>query len=232
MAGVITHMVIAREIIKLLPEGTIRDQGLFYLGNLAPDAIHAREGYIREYKMHTHFRDNIPDMEFELEEHQRAYRKRIVDFIADHKNREDGLNDLYLGYVAHILSDEWFMRTVRKEFCEVMNELGIAQTDPRFFEYIVSDMNRNDLLLVKQYDEMNEIKQQIETVSLHPVEEFISYQEMKISMDWLIYRHFYEEHELISPKYISYERMTRFLTEAASYVVRMLSEKDSPIQMW
>jgi hypothetical protein len=232
MAGVITHMVIAREIIKLLPEGTIHDQGLFYLGNLAPDAIHAREGYIREYKKHTHFRDHIPDQEFEQEEHQKAYRKRIVDFIADHKNRNDGLDDLYRGYVVHILSDEWFMLTVRKEFCAVMSELGIAQTDPRFFDYIVTDMNRNDLLLVEQYEEMNEIRQQLEKISLQPVEDYLSYQEMKASMDWMLQRHFYEEHELTPPKYISYERMTRYLTEAANYVVKRLSEKDSPIQMW
>jgi hypothetical protein len=232
MAGVITHMAIAREIIKLLPEGTIHDQGLFYLGNLAPDAIHAREGYVREYKKHTHFRDHIPDPEFELEENQKAYRKRIEEFVTNNRYREDGLKDLYRGYVSHILSDEWFMRTVRKEFCEVMDGLGIAQMDPRFFEYIVTDMNRNDLLLVKHYEEMNEIRQQLEKLSLQPVEDYLSLQEMKASMDWMLQRHFYDEHELTTPKYISYDRMRIYLVEAANYVVGRLSEKDSPIQMW
>ncbi|MBP1755301.1 MAG: hypothetical protein H6Q59_1699 [Firmicutes bacterium] len=232
MAGVITHMVIAREIIKLLPEGTICNPGLFYLGNLAPDAIHAREGYIREYKKHTHFRDNIPDQDFEVEEHQTAYRKRVVDFITENKFREDDMIDLYRGYVTHILSDERFILTIRKEFCEVMNERGIAQNDPRFFRYIVTDMNRNDLLLVERYEEMDEIRQQLEKVIVQPVDEYLSYQEMKISMDWLLRRHFHEENELVLPRYISYERMTSYIKEAASYVVKLLSQKDSKVQMW
>jgi type III secretory pathway component EscV len=124
------------------------------------------------------------------------------------------------------------MLTVRKEFCKEMSNLGIAQNDPRFFEYIVTDMNRNDQLLVEQYEEMEEIKQQLEEVIVHPVEDYLSYQEMKTSMDWLIHRHFYEKHDLLLPKYISYDRMTSYIQEAASHVVRTLAEKDSPLQLW
>ncbi len=232
MAGVMTHMVIAREIIKLLPEGTIQDEGLFYLGNLAPDAIHAREGYIREYKKHTHFRDNIRDMEFEQEENQSAYRKRLNEFIAKHRDREDGLYDLYRGYVAHILTDELFMLTVRKEFCEAMEGLGIAQSDPRFFEFIIRDMNRNDMLLVNLYEDMEEVKRQVEQVPIHQIDDFLSYQEMKDCMEWLIRRHFYEEHELVPPVYITNDRTIAFVQAAATQIVRKLSEKESPIRMF
>jgi hypothetical protein len=232
MAGVITHMVIAREIIKLLPEGTIQEDGLFYLGNLAPDAIHAREGYIRDFKKHTHFRDNIRDMDFLLEENQIAYRKRIQEFIATHRDRKDGLYDLYRGYVAHILSDELFFRTVRAEFCEVMDKLNIAQNDPRFFDYIIRDMNRNDMLLVKRYNDMEEVKRQIEQVPIHPIDNLLSHQEMKDSMNWLIRRHFYEEDELIPPVYISYDRTVTFIQSAANDIITKMSDKDSPISMF
>jgi hypothetical protein len=232
MAGIITHMVIAREIIKLLPGGTIQDEGLFYLGNLAPDAIHAREGYIRDFKKHTHFRDNIRDIDFLQEENQITYRKRLEEFIARHRGRNDGLYDLYRGYVAHILSDELFFRTVRAEFCEVMDKLTIAQNDPRFFEYIINDMNRNDILLVKRYDDIEEIKRQVEQVPIHQIDDLLSYQEMKDSMEWLIRRHFYEEHELILPVTISYDRTVAFVHAAAEEVVAKLSGKDSQIRMF
>ncbi len=232
MAGLITHMVIAREIIKLLPKGIIQEEGLFYLGNLAPDAIHAREGYIRDFKKHTHFRDNIRDIDFLLKDNQIAYRKRLEGFIVKNRDRNDGLYDLYRGYVAHVLTDELFIRTVRAEFCEVMDKLNIAQNDPRFFDYIIRDMNRNDMLLVKRYDEIEEVKRQIEQVPIHQIDDLLSHQEMKDSMEWLIRRHFYEEHELIPPVYISYDRTVEFVQAAANEVVAKLSGKDSRIRMF
>ena len=232
MAGVITHMVIAREIIKLLPKGTIQDEGLFYLGNLAPDAIHAREGYIRDFKKHTHFRDNIRDIDFLQEENQIAYRKRLQEFIATHSDRNNGLYDLYRGYVAHILSDELFIRTVRAEFCEAMDNLNIAQNDPRFFDYIIRDMNRNDMLLVKRYDDIEEVKSQIEQVPIHQIEDLLSHQEMKDSMEWLIRRHFYEEDDLKPPVYITYDRTAAFVQSAAKEIIAKISDKDSPICMF
>ena len=232
MAGVITHMIIAREIIKLLPKGSIQEEGLFYLGNLAPDAIHAREGYIRDYKRHTHFRDNIRDIDFLEEKNQIAYRDRLSEFITANKDRTDGLCDLYRGYVAHVLADELFVRTVREEFCRVMEELDVAQNDPRFFEYIIQDMNRNDMLLVSRYEDIEEVKRQVEAVPIHPIDDFLSHQEMKDSMEWLIRKHFYEEQELVPPVYITYDRTVAFIQAAAQEIVAKLTEKNSRFCMF
>lgn len=231
MAGVITHMVIACEIIKRLPKGTLKEESLFYLGNLAPDAIHAREGYVRDLKKHTHFRDDILDKDFELQENQAKYREKLAKFIEQNKDREGGLFELYLGYVAHILTDELFMITVRKEFCMVMEQQGIAQSDRLFFEYIIDDMNRNDLLLVKHYDAIEEVKEKLSQVKIHPIDNYLSYEEMDICMRWMITRHFVEEHELLEPRYISYQRTISFIREAADYIVSKLSEEGSPFQM-
>ncbi|MDF2941456.1 MAG: hypothetical protein K0S01_314 [Herbinix sp.] len=226
MAGVITHMVIAREIIKLLPENTIVDQGLFYLGNLAPDAIHARADYERAYKKHTHFRDDILDMEFGQEDNLAIFHGRLIDFINDNKGRKDGLLDLYRGYVVHILTDELFMLTVRKEFCALMEEQGIAQNDKRFFEYIVTDMNRNDLLLVENYEGSSEIRHLMEEVPIYPIENYLSKQEIEISRDWLIHRHFIEAHESLEPRFISYERNWQFIQMAVVSIIEKLTKGD------
>lgn len=225
MAGVITHMVIAREISKRLPEGTIEDMGLFYLGNLAPDAIHAREGYIRPYKMHTHFRDDISDRDFEKEENMTLFYGRITDFITEHRNREDGLLDLYRGYITHILTDELFILTLREEFREAMKKQGIVQNDPLFFEYIVADMNRNDYLLVKNYEGSKEIRVSMEQVPIHPITDYLSEKEMCLCRDWLIRQHYYDEHELLQPRHISYERMNEFIQMAAEDIVKRLTEE-------
>lgn len=224
MAGVITHLVIADKMLKYLPEGIIKNKGLFYLGSFAPDAIHAREGYIREYKKHTHFRDEIPDRDFEEPEYFTQYKERLIDFIHQNKDRKDELLDLYRGYVVHILTDELFMLSIRKEFCEVMRQLGIDQNDKPFFDNIVRDMNRNDMLLVHHYDNMNEIKLQLELVSMYPIDGYISVEEMQISRDWLLDQHFYKGHEILQPDYISYKRMLTFIHNAAEQITKRLTD--------
>ncbi len=224
MAGVITHLVIAREMLKILPENTIRQEGLFYLGNLAPDAIHAREGYIRAHKKHTHFRDDIPDTDFEFPENYARYRERLAEFINKNRDRSDDIIDLYRGYVVHILTDELFVLTIRKEFCGIMSALGIGQNDRRFFDYIVADMNRNDMQLVYHYEGMDEIRRYMEEIAVCEVAGYISTQEMSISRDWLIHQHFILEQEELQPVYISYDRMLEFIQLAAREIVKRLSE--------
>ena len=224
MAGVITHMVVAREINKRLPEGTIQNMGLFYLGNLAPDAIHAREGYIRDYKKHTHLRDDILDKDFETESNRIIFHERVRQFILKYRELEDGYLDLYRGYISHILTDELFVLTRRKEFCEIMEQQGIGQGDPLFFEYIVADMNRNDLMLVKNYEGSDEIKKTLEQTPAIPVDHYISEKEMQISKDWLLYQHFYIKNEELQPRVISYDSMLQFVHMAADNIVSRLSD--------
>lgn len=224
MAGVITHMVIAKEIGKRLKEGTIENMDLFYLGNLAPDSIHAREGYIRSYKKHTHLRDDIPDKDFGREENLNLFHERVAQFICNNRDRTDGLLDLYRGYVVHLLTDELFMLTVREEFCNKMKKLDIEQNNPLFFEYIVMDMNRNDLLLVKEYKDCEEIRKCMEQVTICSVEGYLSEKEMYISRDWLVHQHYYEKYEPAQPRFITYERMLQFIYMAADDIVKRLSE--------
>lgn len=232
MAGLITHMVVIREILKLLPENTIQDVGLFYLGSLAPDAVHQREGYVRAFKKHTHFRDDIPDRDFELPENYKVYQRRLIDFINDNINRSDNLLDLYRGYVVHILADELFLTTVRKEFCDTMKEKGIDQNDHFFFEYIVTDMMRNDSLLTERYEDIDEIRSYLEQVKVQAVESYISEKELEGSLKWLLQYYFYLGHEKQQPVYISYQRTLEFIHTAASEITKRLSDNDSLPKMF
>lgn len=227
MAGVITHMVVAREIQKLLPEGTIKNMGLFYLGNLAPDAIHARENYIRAYKKHTHFRDDINDKDFSQKKNLELFHQRVTEFILENRDQRDDLLDLYRGYVSHILTDELFILTLREEFCRILEQQQIPQSDPRFFEYIVTDMNRNDFLLVRDYEDCDEICKSLEEVPDYPIKGYISEKEMHICREWLLHQHFYEKNDFLPPRFISYEKMLSFIRLAAADVVKRLSEDRS-----
>lgn len=222
MAGVITHLVIANEILKLIPEGVIKDKGLFYLGSIAPDAVHSRENYIRIYKKHSHFRDEIPDKDFHKPENYKIYLERLINFIRRNVSRNDELIDLYRGYVVHIITDELFVLSVRQEFCDTMIKYGIEQDNSLFFKYIVNDMTRNDMLLLSSYEEIETIRNEIEKAAVYSIEDYVSSQELSDCRDWLIRHHFIEKRDIIMPVYISFDRTLSFINWAAEEIVTRL----------
>ncbi len=223
MAGLAAHLIITREIHKLLPEGTIGDVGQFYAGSIAPDAIHVRENYIRSDKKHIHLRDDIPDKDFIEEASLKLFRQRVSDFILEHRNREDGLLDAYRGYVVHLLTDELYLLTIRQEFVQRMKELGISQQDREFFHRVVNDMHRNDFLLIYNDRETAEIKYHLEQVKPFGMEPYLTKEEISESRKWVINRFFYEEYELLEPVYTSFESTKEFVRMAAADIKNRLS---------
>lgn len=229
MAGLITHMAVAREINKQLPKGTIGNLGLFYLGNLAPDAIHVREGYERALKKHTHFRDDILDREFGEKKNLELFHHRLTDFINEYKDFEDELFDLYRGYVVHNLVDELYILTIREEFCKTFMEFGIDQDDPLFIESVITDMIRNDFILIKNYEGIDEIRSCLEKAPVYPVSDFIRKEEINSCREWLLSYYIYGVHEILPPVFIRFDETLEFIRMAAENIVIRLSEgKDFP----
>ena len=54
MPHTITHLAIADKIYVILGGEVIKNLPLFFGGNLAPDAIHAKKDYQRADKKHSH----------------------------------------------------------------------------------------------------------------------------------------------------------------------------------
>lgn len=227
MAGIFVHLVIAREIIKQLPQGTIKDEGLFYAGSIAPDAIHSRAGFVRADKKHTHLRDDILDSELEKADNLSLFHKRVTDFIFEHRDRENLLWDFYRGYVVHILTDELFVLTVRREFSEAMKQLGLIDRDQKYYEYILTDINRNDLFISANYKEKQEIKEKLRQVGPHYLEGYLSEEELRNSLNWAYHRYFCEEHILLEPVYMSHESILTFIDMATRNIIERLSEGES-----
>lgn len=53
MPFLMTHLHIAKNIYHRVPEA-IKDLSQFYLGNIAPDAVHNRIGFTSEHKKASH----------------------------------------------------------------------------------------------------------------------------------------------------------------------------------
>ncbi len=156
MAGSVEHMAVAVELLRedQRQKGSflkLKDPVHFVLGNLAPDGIMSRKGYVRSMKMHTHFRDGIPDWEFTREDHQKVFHQRIRSFCAQMLPEPALDRDLYLGYVTHILTDEIFMKTIRQEFMEKIAAIGLTDRDAETFEHFTYDVNQIDFRLGREY---------------------------------------------------------------------------------
>ncbi len=232
MAGLAAHLLIARELQKILPNGTIGNMGQFYAGSIAPDAVHSRINYVRAHKKHTHLRDDIADTEFIREENLSLFRQRVADYILEHRTGEDGLLDVYRGYVAHLLTDELYFLTLRQEFVLDMEKLGIGQTDQEFFQRVIADMHRNDFLLLYHDRELDQIRYHLEQVTPFGLEPMLSEEEITDSRRWVIDRFFYEAYDLQEPVTISFERTKEFVRFAAEDIKSRLSEGGSLPRMF
>ncbi len=224
MAGIMTHLVIAREILMRLPRETIPEEALFYMGAFGPDAIHSRKDFVRADKKHTHLRDDIPDPEFVQTENVELFHVRLAEFIHKYCFREDGLKDLYKGYVVHLLTDELYMLTIREEFNKIMMELGIEQLDPKYFHCIIEDMTRNDDFLMEHYEGVMEIREKVEQAPAHSIDDLLSKNEMNDCREWVIRRYYMDKIEHNLPEYITYERTEQFIMTAVKDIIDRLSD--------
>jgi len=231
MAGLATHLIIAREVLKLLPEGLIKDKGDYYTGSIAPDAIHSRAGFVRADKKRTHLRQNIPDDDFHEKENLDLFHSRISDLIETCKDREEYL-DFYRGYLVHLLTDELFVLHIRRDFTELMNQRGIATNDREYYTSIVTDMHRIDFLLIKDYEGVDEIKTSLLNAKDIAMEGLLSKEEIRDSRNWVIDRYFsgnkptgQPEFQNQLPEYIDYDRILDFVPFAAQDIAFRLSGK-------
>lgn len=130
------HLCVANRLLNHLAVG---DPGAYYLGSIAPDGIHTREGRApREVK------------EDKLRSHLGARGGRLRDgesvdgFVADavaFMRRRDGSpdRDFFVGYGVHLLTDiPWFTQ-VYEPFTRRYRESGAPAEDERRAYYIDVD---------------------------------------------------------------------------------------------
>ena len=249
MAGSVEHMAVAVELLRedQRQQGSflkLKDPVHFVLGNLAPDGIMSRKGYVRSMKMHTHFRDGIPDWEFTREDHQKVFHQRIRSFCAQMLSEPALDRDLYLGYVTHILTDEIFMKTIRQEFMEKIAAIGLTDRDAETFEHFTYDVNQIDFRLGREYPgikraedclrcedpcsilEMVEPERKADPDAAKPAERaaMITSEELADSREWV--RNFFFDQALApqKPVYYTYDRAAEFIGEAAAFIKQKLPE--------
>jgi len=125
--AVAVRLVVAREPTGSpesadTPEST--DSAEFYLGSIAPDAIHTRDGAGRSEKLDTHFAHGYP-RQYDL--------GALGAMLAEHRVGGE-LVSFAEGYAAHVLTDRLWQDTLVAAFRQRMQREG-AELDLRALYY-------------------------------------------------------------------------------------------------
>lgn len=187
MAGTLMHLVIAD---RLLTQLSIQNPALFYCGNLAPDAIMNREGYNRDMKRHTHFKDGIRLHELKEADNFQIYRARFLNFYQTYVKKEDPHYELFLGYVVHMLVDELYVLHFRDRYCNQLLSQGRPVDDPEFWPQFGKDVDRIDYALVQLYPFHYPMPETLLSENDYEIPGYITSKELEDSKNYIIQKLF------------------------------------------
>ncbi len=95
-----THLHIAKKIYQHNPEA-ISNLSQFFIGNIAPDAVHNRAGYVSDYKKTSHL--CVGDESWGKHTNNDEWIENVLGFLRI--NRDSANYDFICGYCCHVLSD-------------------------------------------------------------------------------------------------------------------------------
>lgn len=200
---------------------TIVAYDYFIAGNICPDGIMARKGYVRDMKKHTHFRDCIPDCDFHKKENRALFHKRLESFMENSFNsfKTDNERSLYLGYWVHMLADEMFVVQIRPEFLKNISVTGLTEENMETFKYFSRDVDAVDFRIVNKYNGIQRIYNALSAIKPYEISGMVTEEELTDSRKWILQYFFETEHtKTAEPIYISYNRMMEFIKDAASKI--------------
>ncbi len=224
MAGTATHLAIADILYAKLGKKIINNPSLYFSGNIAPDAVHARTNYQRSDKKHTHLTEGISGSDFKNADKVTVFHERLRIFAKNYYHVQEPDSDLYLGYITHLITDELFNIHIRQQFVAAMEIEGISQEDPEFFRRIIHDIESVDSVIVNRYPYMQNIHSLLENVWDYEIHDYISADEINRSKRWVLDTFFSSASAKDDFKYYSYESACSFIHFAAEHILYRLIE--------
>lgn len=230
MAGTITHLVIADMLLGRMPGSItkrLKNLPLYYCGNLAPDAVMARDNYKREMKKHTHFKDGIPEDELSSPEYFRLYRQRFEAFANHFLTENNDYFELYFGYVTHILADEIFILTLRdRHVLNMQKAVGNPGYDEykEYFTVFGHDVDLNDWRLLREYSFSCDILRMLRAENDYEIEGYITNDELIRSKSFIIKKNFLTPHEEEAPSLLMYSENADYIERTVNRIASALSD--------
>lgn len=233
MAGVVVHIAIADAILTRI---SMPDAEQFLLGNIAPDGVMMREGYVRAMKKHSHLRDDIPDADFLRKDLRQLFNDRLTRFTKDHVIKGSPLFSETAGYASHLITDELFIAGPREKYVSAMRKLGIDQHDRRFYHSIVNRMDRVDHELAEKYPFVHDAASLLKPAKPFSLLDYIYEGELGKSRDWVVTHYFiergsshnnaddvsYADMDDAVANVITFDSMKAFIADSADEIIKRL----------
>ena len=156
------HLSVAQKFAENID---IKNHALFYIGALAPDAIHMRENHSREKKRITH-------LDYDS--------KKALNFIEENKQSKN--YSFYLGYAVHLLTDNYWIESLYDTFDIRYDEDSEPEQDRTSAYY--NDMNLLDLALYNKQPNRKSIFELLESTNAISAKFLLSATEIE---DWKQY---------------------------------------------
>lgn len=234
MAGTMVHLVVAEKLLKFLSHKKwsypfdnelVMNADYFVAGNICPDGIMAREGYERSMKLHSHFRDDIPDGSFDKPGMIPIFEKRMCEFWREHQEEEREYPGLYLGYITHMMTDERFILKERPKFFQNIAPTGLTQKDRETFVRFNKETDLVDFQLIREYPELQKARESLERVPEYEIRGMITRDELTTSRKWILHHFFETEHTEETAEFLEYDSMVRFIEEITKEIGKRLFEE-------
>ena len=239
MAGTMIHLVIAVRLADFIEkngyliktsieekEGTDLNRKMFVVGNICPDGIMNHKNYERSMKLHTHFRDGIPDGDFGKDGTIEIFEGRLKGFWEKHLEDEKYVRGLYLGYITHMMTDKRFVLYERPKYFENISVIGLTDHDRETFVYFNRDTDLVDFKLVREMPELLEAKDILEETSGYYIKDMITSIDLDKSRMWILNHFFEKEHVIEESRFLDYKSIIKFIDDTVEYIKkRLLDEK-------
>lgn len=234
MSGTLIHLAIADKISFILGGDVIKNLPLFFGGNIAPDAVHAKKDYKRTDKKHTHLCDGIRSYGYGCPEISKLFKDRVNNFINNYYLTAGEDKDLYLGYIVHLLVDELEMFAACERLENKLKNDGVYSDEPVFRKNLADEINNGGYreffkedayisdVLAHEYEFNQNVIDILEAVWDYEVKDYISVNEINISKRWIINTVF--KCEPVKGIILNKDRksVVRFIDLAAENIIKQL----------
>lgn len=190
----------------------------FFLGNIAPDAIHMRKNTGREDKKKTH-------LDIESEPNKWGFAQRVyTHYISKHADEE--WKWFVRGYFTHLLTDYIWLESVYRSFKEKTTLDGLDPDQKRKAYY--RDTDQIDFLYYKKKSWTDEVWSKLIQSKSFGLEPYVSSDEVHY---WR-YRtiHWFDllaQEPGVEPRYITEAMTEAFTTDAAKRIKQIITGWDS-----
>lgn len=198
MSCTLIHLAIADKIYGKLGGEVIRNASLFFGGNIAPDAVHVKPDYQRAHKKHSHLCDGISLYGYGYPEMEKLFLYRVNEFYENYYLKADKDNDLYLGYIVHLLVDKLDMFSACERLKAHLKKRGRDTTDPDFCRSLADEINGGNYktffkedavtydILAQAYKFGQKVTDVLDAERDYEVKDYIDAKEINLNKLWVI----------------------------------------------